>query len=151
MQAYLFTLENVINHFKAKSYEDLENLTQEEVFEYFKDSLLQEKEAEEEQELAIILDGRNYDKSERAFRSRSHYMENVAEIEPYSRWLVYRDESGAIRYSEKAGATDHSGLFKRHSSFTREDYSPAQAIKVFDREADRLAPHRPPYNPMNHF
>lgn len=151
MQAYLFTLENVINHFKAKSYEDLENLTQEEVFEYFKNSLLQEKEAEEQQELAIILDGRNYDKSEQAFRSRSHYMENVAEVEPYSRWLVYRDESGAIRYSERAGATDHSGLFKRQSSFTREDYSPAQAIKVFDREADRLAPHHPAYNPMNHF
>lgn len=151
MQYYLFTLENVINHFKAKSYEDLENLTQEEVFEYFKDTLLQEKEAEEEREFRTMLGGQNYAKSEQAFRERSRYMENKAEVEPYSRWLVYRDESGAIRYSEEAGVTDHSGIFKRHSSFTQEEYSPAQAIKVFNREAKRLEPHYPPYNPQNHF
>lgn len=151
MQSYLFTLENIINHFKAKSYEDLEQLTKEEVFAYFKASLLTEKEAEERHDLAIMLDGRNYDRSEQAFLARSRYMENMAEVEPYSRWLIYRDETGAIRYSEKAGATDHSGLFKRHSPFTREDYSPAQAIKVFDREAKRLKPHYPAYNPDNHF
>ena len=154
MQYYLFTLENIIDHFKAKSYEDLENLTQEEVFDYFKDRLLQEKEDEEQQEFLAMLDGRYYDKSEQAFRARSDYMKNVAEVDPNCRWLVYRDENGTIRYSEKAGATDHSGLLKRRSSFKREDYSPAQAIKVFAKEADRLArlaPHRPAYDPMNHF
>lgn len=151
MQPYLFTLENVVNHFQAKSYEDLEQLTQEEVFAYFKARLLAEKEAEEKHDLAILLDGKNYPKTAEAFRARSHFMENMAEVEPYSRWLIYRDEKGAIRYSEKAGATDHSGLFKRHSSFTRGDYSPAQAVGEFAREAKRLEPHYPIYSPDNHF
>lgn len=151
MQSYLFTVENVINHFQAKSYEDLERLTQEEVFDYFKARLLAEKEAEEKHGLAIMLNGKNYSKTADAFRARSQYMENMAEVEPYSRWLIYRDETGAIRYSEKAGATDHSGLFKRHSSFTRGDYSPAQAVGEFAREANRLEPHYPAYSPDNHF
>ena len=151
MQNYLFTLENVINHFKAKSYEDLEQLTQEEVFDYFKSRLLAEKEAEEKHGLAIMLDGKNYPKTADAFRARSRYMENMAEVEPYSRWLIYRDEDGAIKYSVKAGATDHSGIFKRHSSFTRGDYSPAQAVGEFAREATRLEPHYTSYNPDNHF
>lgn len=138
MQSYLFTAENVIDHFQAKSYEDLEQLTQEEVFDYFKARLLAEKEAEEENDLKIILNGKNYARTADAFRARSQYMENKAEVEPYIRWLIYRDENGAIRYSEKARATDHSGLFKRHTDFTCKEYSPAQAIGEFAREAKRL-------------
>lgn len=151
MQNYLFTAENVINHFQAKSYEELEQLTQEEVFDYFKARLLVEKEAEEKHDLAIMLDGKNYPKTAADFQARSRYMENMAEVEPYSHWLIYRDETGAIRYSEKAGATDHSGLFKRHSSLARGDYSPAQAVGEFAREANRLEPHYPDYSPDNHF
>lgn len=151
MQTYLFTAENVINHFQTKSYEDLEQLTQEEVFDYFKARLLAEKEAEEENDLKIILNGKNYARTADAFRARSQYMENKAEVEPYSRWLIYRDEKGAIRYSEKARENDRSGLFKRHTDFTCKEYSPAQAIGEFAREAKRLEPHYPPYNPMNHF
>lgn len=138
MQSYLFTVENVINHFQDKSYEDLEQLTQEEVFDYFKSRLLAEKEAEEEHDLGIMLDGKNYPKTAADFRARSQYMENVAEVEPYSRWLIYRDENGAIRYSEKARANDRRGLFKRHTDFTCKEYSPAQAIGEFAREAKRL-------------
>lgn len=151
MQPYLFTLENVINHFKAKSYEDLEQLTQEEVFAYFKARLLAEKEAEEKHDLAILLDGKNYARTAAAFWARSNLMKNEAEVEPYTRWLIYRDETGAIRYSEMARANDHSGIFKRHTDYTRGDYSPAQAVGEFAREANRLEPHYPPYNPLNHF
>lgn len=138
MQSYLFTVEDVVNHFQAKSYEDLEKLTQEEVFDYFKDYLLAEKEAEEENDLKIILSGKNYARTADAFRARSQYMENVAEVEPYSRWLIYRDEKGAIKYSEKVRENDRSGLFKRHTDFTCKEYSPAQAIGEFAREAKRL-------------
>lgn len=161
MQYYLFTVENIINHFRAKSHEDLEKLTQEEVFDYLKARLLAEKEAEEREDIKKALE--EYTKEcltplwkhkqslQNAIENFNYKIEEGEEIATN----IYYDQDGWIKYMEANDERSKKEMFARYcSGLRRVEYtSPKDAKKALEKEVKRLEPLEPHlhYNPMNHF
>ena len=161
MQTYLFTAENVINHFLAKSYEDLEKLTQEEVFDYFKSRLLAEKEAEERETINKALEVYAKDFLTPLWKHKQSLQNSIERINcsieegEEIATNIYYDQDGWIKYMEANDERSKKGMFARYcSGLRRVEYtSPKDVKKALEKEVKRLEPLEPHlhYNPMNHF
>lgn len=161
MQSYLFTVENVINHFLAKSYEDLEQLTQEEVFDYFKARLLAEKEAEEREDINKALEEYTREHLTPLWKHKQSLQNSIErlnyDIEEGQEIAtnIYYDQDGWIKYMEPNDERSRKGMLAHYcSSLRRVEYtSPKDVKKALEKEVKRLEPLEPHlhYNPMNHF
>lgn len=146
MQSYLFTVENVVDHFRAKSYEDLEKLTQEEVFDYFKSRLLAERASWEREDINKALE--EYAR-ENLTPLWKHKQSLQNDIERCNRKIeegqeiatnIYYDQDGWIKYMEANDERSKKGALARYcSGLRRVEYTSPKAFKkALEKEAKRL-------------